>query len=747
MSNLAKAERVSLGLAGLHCAACVRRVENILGQQKGILKATVNLASSKALIIYEPGSYDFDLWAQAIGNAGFELLSAAEKNSHLAERRQSEDSVLKKRFLIALALSVVGWPLSMPGLLPLNDHLASTLAWLLATLVVLFPGRQFFVLAWKNFGKSADMNTLVALGAGTAYLYSSVIYFSTLWAPAKDAHAPHLYLDSLFMIITLILLGRLLEGRARHRASGALEKLLSLAPKETMLVAADGTMRAIPVEMIVPGDILLARPSETLVVDGFILEHPASLNESLLTGEALPVEKEVGAQVFGGTQNVGGPLLYEATGTGETSALGRIINLVEEAQGSKPPIQELADRVVTYFVPVVLLIGLVTLVGWLLLGAGSSEAITRLVAVLVVACPCAMGLATPTAVMVGAGRGADLGLWFKDAKSLEMAAKITHLALDKTGTITQGHPQLTTLLPLADLSRDELLRRAAQLERSSEHPLAQAVVHAYELAQSPQTLAWPEDFKVLTGFGVQGQMDGSTWLLGRPSLLAEKGFDLTSAHGHLEALAQKGETPALLGYIAGEKQVVVGVLGWSDLIKPESKEALARLKEMKIETMMLTGDSKAAAEHLANDLNLNYQAELKPEDKLQNINALKGPGRTVAMVGDGLNDAPALATADLGIAMGAGAEVTLEAAGLTLLTNNLNKLPEAIGLGRATMRAIKQNLFWAFFYNILTIPLAAGLYDPWGLTMSPSLCAGVMALSSLSVVSNSLRLKYFNSRP
>ncbi len=735
-------ERIMLRLSGLHCAACVRRVETILGRQPGVRKASVNLATQKALLIFDPGADDLAAWGRALADAGFTLLGPDTGDSRLDDRRRrlEEDRTLKRRFLWALGLGIVGWPLSMHGLLPLDHWTSSFLAWLLATAVVAFPGRQFFTLAAKGLPRlSLDMNTLVALGAGTAYVYSTFAFFAPKAIGLRGGE--HLYFDSLFMIVALILLGRWLEGRARGRASAAMEKLLSLAPSQAHLTGEDGE-KDIPLEMVAPGDRLLVRPGETVPVDGVILEGASAVDESLLTGEPVPVDKGPGDQVSGGTKNAGGVIIFEARSTGADSALGRIITLVEEAQGSKPPIQELADRVAARFVPAVILIALATFVAWKLLGVGPAESVTRMVAVLVVACPCAMGLATPTAVMVGSGRGADLGLLFKNASALEASARITHLALDKTGTITLGRPVLTTLWPLGEAGEDEVLTRAAILERASEHPLARAVAAAAE-ERKLDLGRLAERFEILTGFGVRGDIEGVTWLLGRPRLFQEQGFDIHPLTELLKELAEGGETLALLGRLGGEERTLVGVLGWSDPVKPESPEAIKRLLDMDIKTVMLTGDSAAAAGHLADRLGLDYRAELTPQDKLAAVKALKGPGRVVGMVGDGLNDAPALAAADLGVAMGAGAEAALESAGLALLTNNLEKLPTAVSLGRATVRIIHQNLFWAFFYNVLTIPLAAGAYAHWGLTLSPAVCAAAMAFSSVSVISNSLRLKRF----
>lgn len=733
-------DRIMVRLGGLTCASCVRRVENILGHQPGIKRATVNLATMKALIIYQPDSLDLQLWAKALDEAGFKLLGPDTGDYQAQGRfRQDQNRQARNRFFIALGLSIFGWPLSMPGFNPFEHHLATALAWVLATAMIIFPGRQFFILTvkgLKHFG--FDMNTLVALGTGTAYLYSSLIYFapSLIGLTGQEHH----YFDSLFMIMTLILLGRWLEGRARGQASAAMEKLLTLAPTQAHLVTPQGE-KDIPLEMVAPGDHLLSRPGETIAVDGVIVEGASAVDESLLTGEPVPVDKGPHDPVSGGTKNSSGVIIYEATTTGADSALGRIITMVSEAQGSKPPIQELVDKVAARFVPAVLLIALATFVFWLYWGVGTAAAVTYLVSILVVACPCAMGLATPTAVMVGSGRGADLGLLFKNAKDLESAAKVTHLALDKTGTLTIGQPTLTTLMPLDGTTTDQALNLAASLERASEHPLARAITN--KAKEQGLTPGLPQNFMVLAGFGVQGDIDEQTYLLGRPSLLADQGFQLNSAQADLDQLSAQGQTTALLGRLKDHK--ILAILAWSDPLRPESAAAINKLKEMGLTTIMLTGDSRAVAQTLAQKLNIDFRAELKPQDKLIEISNLKGPNRTVAMVGDGLNDAPALTAADLGIAMGAGSEMALESAGLALLTNNLEKIPAALKLGRQTVKIIWQNLFWAFFYNILMIPLAAGAFTYWGLIVTPAICAAAMAVSSVSVVANSLRLKKFKA--
>lgn len=732
------AERIMIRLEGLHCASCVLRVENILGQQPGVLRATVNLATMKALVLYQPQALDLSLWGTALDEAGFKLLGPDTGDYREQKQlRQDENLQARNRFFTAVALSIFGWPLSMHGFNPFEYQTATALAWVLATVVILFPGRQFFILAAKGLKHlSFDMNTLVALGTGTAYIYSTLIFYAPSLIGLTGTEHP--YFDSLFMIVTLILLGRWLEGRARGRASAAMEKLLTLAPRLAHLVTKEGE-KDIPLNLVAPGDHLLTRPGETIAVDGVIIEGTSAVDESLLTGEPVPIDKGPGDQVYGGTKNSGSVLIFEATSTGADSALGRIINLVAEAQGSKPPIQELVDKVSARFVPIVLFIGFFTFGFWLYSGAGLAEAVTRLVSVLVVACPCAMGLATPTAVMVGSGRGSDLGLLFKNAKDLESASKVTHLALDKTGTLTLGQPSLNTLIPLDQTTKTEALNLAASLERASEHPLARAIINKAQ--QEGMTPELPENFKVLVGFGVQGDLLGQSYLLGRPTLLAEQGFQLDSAQTQLDKLSKKGETSALLGRINDKK--IMAVLGWSDPVRPESAAAMNELKELGITTIMLTGDSQAVAQTLAQELKIDFRAELKPQDKLNEIEALKGPGRVVAMVGDGLNDAPALTIADLGIAMGAGTEMALESSGLALLTNNLQKITTAFKLGRATMRIIWQNLFWAFFYNILTIPLAAGVFTTWGLTVTPAICAAAMAISSVTVITNSLRLKRF----
>lgn len=737
--------RAMIILSGLHCAACVRRVEKLLGRRPGVERVSVNLVTQKALIIYDPGQSGPDDWARTLADAGFALigLDDQEHRDKARQKKRAEVEVLKKRLLGAILISLPGWPLAMPGWWPwLEGHrpLGAWLALALATALLLGPGRMFFTAAWKTVKqKTADMNTLVALGAGTAYAYSALsLVFATL-SPDRLLEHQHYYFDSVFMIITLILLGRLLEAKARGRAGSAMEKLLDRSPRTVRLATPEGE-RELPAELLTPGDVFLNAPGGVIAADGQVLEGYSAVDEAVLTGESIPVDKKPGDMVYGGSLNQSGALKIRAVRTGRDSALGRIIRLVSEAQGSKAPIQELADRLAAWFAPIVLGLALAVFTAWWFISGDLSVSVGHLVGMLVIACPCAMGLATPTAVMVGSGVGASRGLLFKNAASLETAAKVNLLALDKTGTLTHGRPEVAAIKAYQGAGPDEVLRLAQALETGSEHPLAKAV-----LAEA-RSRGWPESqlppaFKAWPGLGVTGlDPDGRQVVLGGPALEKELALDLSPARDDLEREAALGHT---VSFLARNKRLI-GLISFADQARKEAPAALAALKELKITAVMLTGDGQAAARKIAALTGLAaFKAGLKPEDKLNYIRAWQKEGLVVGMVGDGLNDAPALAAADLGVALGAGVDVALETAGLALMKNDLTALPTAVRLGRATLRTIRQNLFWAFFYNSLALPLAAGVLARWGLVLSPAVCAGAMAFSSVSVVMNSLRLKGF----
>jgi Cu+-exporting ATPase len=609
------------------------------------------------------------------------------------------------------------------------------------TLPVLFyGGGKFYLLAWNAARHgTADMNTLIAVGTGAAFLYSAVATVAPQVIQPGHVHDVPVYFETAAAIVTLIVLGRLLEARARGRTSSAIRALLGLQEK-TARVIRDGAEIDIPVEQVRVGDEVLIRPGERISVDGVVLEGQSAVDESTLTGESLPVDKAPGDEVVSGTLNKTGGFRFEARKVGSQTRLAQIIDLVKRAQGSKAPIARLADVVSSYFVPAVLLLAAATFVAWYLLAppdVALRMAVINAVAVLIIACPCAMGLATPTAVMVGIGRAAGDGILIKNGAALELARKIDTVVLDKTGTVTIGKPRVTAVVNLASLSEAEFLAAVAALEQRSEHPLAEAIVeHA---RQKGHRLAPVESFQALPGFGVHGRVAASEWLIGRKTLLVERGIDVAPGEATAASLADQGNTVVFAAVDGG----LAGLIALADAIKPGSSAAIERLKRMGLDLALVTGDNLRTAEAVAAQVGITHVlAEIPPESKAKEVSQLQSRGRTVAMVGDGVNDAPALVQADLGIAIGAGADVAIEAAGIVLVRNELGDVAAAIELSRRTMRTIRQNLFWAFAYNVAGIPIAAGLLYPWrGWLLSPVLASAAMAFSSVSVVSNSLRLR------
>jgi Cu+-exporting ATPase len=628
----------------------------------------------------------------------------------------------------------------------------SGVTWLqlvLTTPVVFYCGSQFYRGAWAALRhRAADMNTLIALGTGAAYLYSVAATVAPgIFAGAAASAAHHadgsmvpVYFEAAGMIITLVLLGRMLESRATGRTGDAIRRLIGLQPKVARVVR-DGIECDIPAEEVAPGDLVVVRPGERLPVDGTVESGASAIDESMLTGESLPVEKKTGDEVFGATINGSGSFRYRATKVGRDTALQQIVRLVQEAQGSKAPIARLADVVSGIFTPIVLCIAILTFVVWFLAGSPETRLATALVnfvSVLIIACPCALGLATPTAIMVGTGRGAECGVLIKGGEALENACKLQTLVLDKTGTITCGKPAITDLQPLDGSDERELLRLAASAERGSEHPLGEAIVRAAE--QRGIELADPSAFNAVAGHGVEVQLDGKPVLLGNARLMHDRGVPLDgTAESHAAALASAGKT-AMFVAVGGR---LAGVIAVADPIKPESKDAIQTLRRMGLEIVMLTGDNRRTAEAVARQVGIERVfAEVLPQGKADQVKRLQAEKKIVGMVGDGINDAPALVQADIGIAIGTGTDVAIEASDITLIRGDLRGVVSAIALSQATMRTIKQNLFWAFIYNIVGIPIAAGvLYPVFGWLLSPVLASAAMSFSSVSVVTNSLRLR------
>ena len=732
----------------MHCAACVAKVEQVLSQTPGVVRANVNLASEEALVEYLPGQVSLPGLGAAVASTGFEMVERGETAEGEVERQQRADFLLLKRKLVVSALLTLA--ILMGSMTPLLTFLPlSAPVWLfvLTTPVQFWVGGQFYRSAWSRARHgSSDMNTLIAVGTSAAYLYSTVAVFAPGFF-VTAGQQPQMYFDTAAVIMTLVLLGRLLEARAKRSTTEAIRRLAQLQPQTATLLRGEAEQEAVvvPVEQVQPGDRVLVRPGESIPVDGIVQAGSAAVDESMLTGESLPVEKRPGDSVTGATLNTTGALTVLATKVGTETALARILDLVRQAQGSKAPIQRLADTIAAYFVPVVIATAVVTFCLWLLLGPDPalSFALMTFVAVLIIACPCSLGLATPTAIMVGTGRGAEAGVLIKGGEILERAHTLTTVVFDKTGTLTTGKPAVTEIIPTeplpepATLSRAAVLRVAAGAEWHSEHPLGQAVVQ-HAQAQG-MTLGSVESFVALAGHGVEARLEGKLVLVGSRRLLAQRGIQSGDLPEQAERLSREGKTPL---YVVVNRRVV-GLIAVADTLKPHAAEDVRRLQRMGLETVMLTGDNRHTAHAIARQAGIaRVVAEVLPEEKAAEIARLQANGAAVAMVGDGINDAPALAQATVGIAVGAGTDIALEAADITLLRGELSGVATAIALSRRTVQIIRQNLFWAFAYNTAGIPLAAGLLYPFfGILLDPMIAASAMALSSVSVLTNSLRLR------
>jgi len=745
-------------VGGMTCASCVARVEKALKRVPGVVTAAVNLATNQATVSYLAGVVTPDTLHRAVIDAGFEVPvepqpetvgDSSEQVDYQRQRTEREVAVLRRDLWIAGVLGAVVLIVSHLELFirVLPDPLVMPVAWLLfllASIVQFGPGWRFYVGTWKGLKHaSADMNTLIALGTTAAWAYSGIAilfpdYFMRAAMAGGAGEMPNiihlLYFDTSVVIIALILLGRFFEARARGHTSDAIRKLMGLQAK-TARVLRDGQPVEIPIAQVRPGDLVLVRPGEKVPVDGTVTDGRSAVDESMLTGESLPVEKHPGDAVIGATLNRTGAFTFRAERVGGETVLAQIIRLVEQAQGSKAPIQRLADVVAGIFVPIVLGIAFVTLVVWLLApGPTLVAALLHFVAVLIIACPCALGLATPTAIMVGTGRAAEMGILIKGGEVLERAHALTTVVLDKTGTITHGTPEVTEIVALTDEA--ELLRLAAAAEVGSEHPLGEAVVRQAQKRglKLPPAL----DFEAIPGQGVQAVVDGRRLLLGNARLLEAHGIGLKGLAGADERLLATGNTPL---YVAIDGKLA-GVIAVADTVRPNSIVAIRRLKALGLTTVMLTGDHRQVAEAIAAQVGVDRViAEVLPQHKAEEVKRLQDAGAVVAMVGDGINDAPALAQADIGIAVGSGADVALEASDITLIGDDLTGVVVGIDLSRRTLRTIRQNLFWAFVYNVLGIPIAAGVLAPLGIVLSPMLAALAMAFSSVFVVSNSLRLR------
>lgn len=822
-------ERVDLPITGMTCAACANRIEKQLKKQPGVDACSVNFATAKATVKYDPGKTNVAALVQTVKDTGYDTAGAARAEfvvddsarpsgsgtpleSHLMKRsgivkanfnlatatvavdylpnsvdvkdiraaiedfgykvhevsgnsESAEDSLehahaeeyreLKKKFCIAAVLSLPVLVIAMShGYIEFLDFPGVNWLQLALTVpVVFYAGRQFYTGAWAAFRhRAADMNTLIAVGTGAAFIYSvlATVFPSFFMAATHGSMSGMggtmtvpVYFEAASVIIALILLGKMLEARAKGRTGEAIKKLVGLQAK-TARVIRDGREIEIETEEVVPDDIVLVRPGDKIPVDGVLTEGSSAVDESMLTGESIPVEKKVGDEIFGATINKTGAFSFRATKVGKDTALQQIVKLVQDAQGSKPPIAKLADTISGIFTPIVICVAIATFVVWFV--AASPEvrftmALVNFVSVLIIACPCALGLATPTAIMVGTGRGAENGILIKGGDSLETAHKLDTIVLDKTGTITKGEPALTDVVAADGFAENEFLRIVASAERQSEHPLAAAIVRGAE--KRGLDFAKPESFNALEGRGIESRVAGKDLLLGNVRLMNERKIELDGAQATAEKLATEGKTP-MFAAIDGK---FAGVVAVADTIKPESAEAIASLQKLGLEVVMMTGDNRRTAEAVAGQIGIKrVLAEVLPEGKSGEIKRLQSEKKRVGMVGDGINDAPALAQADVGIAIGTGTDVAIEASDITLIKGDLRGVVTAIGLSKATIRSVKQNLFWAFIYNVIGIPIAAGLLYPLtGWLLSPIIASAAMSLSSVSVVANSLRLRKFGA--
>lgn len=725
-------DKVELKITGMSCAACSARIEKALLKLPAVANAVVNLAAEKASVEYNGADLSIGDIQNKIKKLGFEAHNTTNQGDVDQEKVAREVEIRGQR--LRLMLSAL---LSLPLLLAMLLHslgimtsvgkffMDATVQLVLATPVQFIAGWPFYRGAYAALRNgSANMDVLVAMGTSAAYFFSIANMLSG---------DPHLYFETSAILITLIIFGKFLEANAKGRTSEAIKALMGLQPK-TARVIRGGAELELPIDDVVLNDVVVVRPGEKVPVDGIILEGNSTLDESMLTGESIPVDKQVGDPVVGATINKLGAFKFSATKVGKDTALAQIVRIVEAAQGSKAPIQRFADIVSGYFVPAVVSLAAITFAVWYFaLDPGNfSRALVNFTAVMVIACPCALGLATPTSIMVGTGKGAEYGILIKSAEHLENAYRLNTIVLDKTGTITKGKPEVTDIVPLADLSADEILRIAASVEKNSEHPLAQAIVK-YGQVQS-LTLTEPASFLAIPGQGIKADFAGQSVLVGTRRLMRENGIEIESFVGAVESLEQQGKTVMFLAVDAA----LAGLVAVADTVKENSAEAVAQLQAMGIEVWMITGDNERAAQAIAGGIGItNVMAEVLPEHKAEKVAVLKKSGKIVAMVGDGINDAPALATADVGFAIGTGTDVAIEAADITLMRGDLNGLVTAIQLSRATMRNIKQNLFWALFYNSVGIPVAAAGY------LSPVVAGAAMAFSSVSVVLNALRLKSF----
>ncbi|AGA68677.1 copper/silver-translocating P-type ATPase [Desulfitobacterium dichloroeliminans LMG P-21439] len=741
----------TMKIEGMTCAACAKTVERVTRKLEGVNEADVNLATEKLTINYEPSLVKVLDIKKAIEKAGYKAIEEETTVDTDKERKEEERKQLWRRFLLSAIFTVPLLYMAMGHMFgeviglrlplfidPMMNPLNFALTQLLLTIPVMIAGRRFFTVGFKSlFRGSPNMDSLIAMGTSAAFLYG--LYAIVQVFGGNAAYVDQLYFEAAGTIITLISLGKYLEAVTKGKTSEAIKKLMGLAPK-TALVVRDGKEVVINIDEVEVGDVIIVKPGEKMPVDGEVIEGNTAVDESMLTGESIPVEKNIGDNIIGASINKNGTIKYRATRVGKDTALAQIIKLVEDAQGSKAPIAKLADVISGYFVPIVIGIATLSALAWYFIGGQSTVfALTIFISVLVIACPCALGLATPTAIMVGTGKGAEHGVLIKSGVALETTHKIKTIVFDKTGTITEGKPKVTDVLVADGITQSDLLQLAASAEKGSEHPLGEAIVKDAE--EKGLEFKKLDSFKAIPGHGIEVDIEGKHLLLGNRKLMVESKVSLENMEEASDRLAEEGKTPM---YIAMDNRLA-GIIAVADTVKENSKKAIERLHNMGIEVVMITGDNKRTAEAIAKNVGIDrVLAEVLPQDKANEVKKLQAEGKKVAMVGDGINDAPALAQADIGIAIGSGTDVAMESADIVLMRSDLMDVPTAIHLSKSTIRNIKQNLFWAFGYNTLGIPIAMGvLYIFGGPLLNPMFAAAAMSFSSVSVLLNALRLKGF----
>ncbi len=753
---------LQLGINGMHCASCVDKIETELKRSPGVLSASVDLGTESAVVEYIPSAVQIAALKSLIERLGYKTFDSASPGSGTKKKpeepvdenvkaREHEYTTLVRKFIIAAALAVpvmlLGYPdvFGLPAAFQRGGDMLR-LIWmamgLLALPVMFWAGSHFYTGAFAALkNRSANMHTLIATGITAAWLYSTVAVFFPQIFPREELADQ--FFDVIFVVVALVDLGMALEIRAKGKSSEAIKKLVGLQAK-TARVVRGGIETDIPMEEVVLDDVVIVRPGEKVPVDGIVVEGSSGIDESMVTGESIPVEKRKGDEVIGATINKTGSFKFKTTKVGKDTALSQIIEMVQQAQGSKAPIQRVVDKVAGYFVPSVIIIAILAFVTWYDFGPQPNliYALIVFVTTLIIACPCALGLATPISLMVGVGKGAENGILIRSGEALESAQKLDTIVLDKTGTITEGKPSLTDVLTWNDATKSDVLRYAASVEKGSEHPLGEAILRGAE--ESSVKLADPKDFNAIPGHGVEATVDGKRVLLGNVRLMRDRKIPIGELEERSRKLADEGKTPM---YVAVDNKAV-GIVAVADTVKPDSKQAISQLKKMGLEVVMITGDNKRTADAIARQVGVDrVMAEVLPEDKAFNIQKLQAEGKRVAMVGDGINDAPALAQADIGLAIGTGTDVAIEASDITLIKGSLKGVVLAIQLSKATMKNIKENLFGAFFYNGLGIPVAAGiLYPFFGLLLSPMIAGAAMAFSSVTVVTNANRLRRFRPK-